>query len=167
MMSLPITAYDLAERFIGIREIPGSTDNPQVLAMLRLDAQWPLGDEVPWCSAFINYVCWLLRLPRSKSLMARSWLGVGTAIGFDEAKPGFDIVILRRLGTDQPGPDVLDAPGHVGFFSGFVNPEELEQVAILGGNQGDSVSVAMYGTHRILGIRRILPASRQILDLTV
>ena len=75
---MDITAYDLASRFIGIKEVRGSVSNPQILSMLRLDSSWPKGDEVPWCSAFVNYPAWLLRLPRSKSLRARSWLEVGT-----------------------------------------------------------------------------------------
>lgn len=66
------STFDIAQRFVGIAEIPGHKDSPQVLAMLRLDETWPENDEVPWCSAFLNYVAWLLRLPRSKSLRARS-----------------------------------------------------------------------------------------------
>jgi hypothetical protein len=71
---MEITTFDLAQRFVGISEGPASATKPQVLAMLRLDQKWPKGDDVPWCSAFINYIAWLLRLPRSKSLLARSWL---------------------------------------------------------------------------------------------
>ena len=40
-----ITAFDLAQRFVGVREIPGGEDNPHVLAMLRLDDGWPENDE--------------------------------------------------------------------------------------------------------------------------
>lgn len=141
---MKITPYDLAERFIGIREIPGAGDNPQILAMLRLDDAWPTHDEVPWCSAFVNYVAWLLRLPRSKSLSARSWLGVGKLITLSEARPGFDIVILWRGSPEG-------AAGHVGFFSGLGEGS----VALLGGNQGDSVSVAAYPLGRVLGVRRL------------
>lgn len=93
-----ITPYAIAERHIGMREIPGSDDNPAILNMLKLDSNWPENDEVPWCSAFVNYCCWLLRLPRSKSLMARSWLAVGKPIYLPDARPGFDIVILSRGG---------------------------------------------------------------------
>lgn len=147
-----ITAYDIAQRFIGIREVPGSQDNPAILAMLKLDASWPGNDEVPWCSAFVNYVAWLLRLPRSKSLRARSWLQVGTAITKSDATPGFDVVVLQRGGGSQPGPDVIDAPGHVGFFAGF---EPSGRIAVLGGNQSNSVSVATYAANRLLGLRRL------------
>ena len=141
-----ITPYDIALRFVGMKEIPGVGANPAVLAMLRLDDTWPEGDETPWCSAFVNYVAWLLRLPRSKSLAARSWLSVGDVIpatGLSSsyaAVRGFDVVILER-----------GAVGHVGFFSAF----EQDRVWLLGGNQGDAVSVASFDKQRILGVRRL------------
>ncbi len=150
MKKLEITAYDLAERFIGIAEVPGTASNPMVLAMLRLDDPWPSGDEVPWCSAFMNYVAWLLRLPRSKSLRARSWLLVGEAIPVEDAEVGFDVVILRS-NPAAPGPEVIEAPGHVAFFGGA----EGESVWLLGGNQGDRVNLQRFSQENILGIRRI------------
>jgi len=146
-----ITALEMAQRFVGLTEIPGRVDNPQILAMLRLDAEWPKNDEVPWCSAFLNYICWLLRLPRSKSLLARSWLSVGIPQTIDTAEPGFDTVILKRSGGRQPGPSDLTAPGHVGLFAGL----EGGKVLIVGGNQSDQVSTSPYYITRILGIRRL------------
>jgi len=149
---MKITAYDLAHRFLGLQEAPGAVDNPQVLAMLQLDQSWPEADSVPWCSAFVNYICWLLRLPRSRSLRARSWLLVGHTVAIEDARPGFDLVVLKRDGLSEPGPDVLKASGHVGFFAGC----EFEAVEVLGGNQGDAVSLRRYPTVRILGVRRLL-----------
>ncbi len=152
MDSIEITAYSLAQRFIGVDEVSGNSSNPLVLAMLKLDQNWPEGDHVPWCSAFVNYVTWLLRLPRSKSLRARSWLNVGSSISLDLASVGFDVVILKRGTGNQPGADVIDAPGHVGLFGGV----EGSKVLILGGNQSDSVNVSRYPANRILGIRRLV-----------
>lgn len=151
---MTITAYSLAERFIGTTEVPGVASNPLVLAMLRLDAQWPSGDDVPWCSGFANFVAWLLRLPRSKSLTARSWLMVGTPVPLSAARPGFDVVILKRGGGNQPGPEVLDAAGHVGFFAGI----EGKFVLVLGGNQGDRVSIERFPAASVLGVRRLAEA---------
>lgn len=148
---MEITAFDLAMRFVGVKELPGTVSNPLILAMLRLDANWPTDDEVPWCSAFPNFICWELRLPRSKNLGARSWLRVGRPISVDEAKPGFDVCILTR-GEVQPGPEVLNANGHVGFFARV----DSNFVWLLGGNQSDGVSVAAFNRERILGIRRLL-----------
>lgn len=150
MRAIEMTAFDMAQRFIGVKEVPGDRSNPAVLAMLKLDDDWPEGDDVPWCSAFANYVTWLLRLPRSKSLMARSWLKVGRAVN-EEPEVGFDVVILKRGGGSQPGADVTDAPGHVGFYAGMENGKVL----VLGGNQKDEVNIAAYPKSRVLGIRRL------------
>lgn len=148
---MEITAFDIAQRFVGIKEVGGSVDNPQILAMLKLDGDWPEHDEVPWCSAFVNYVAWLLRLPRSKSLRARSWLQVGRGISLNEADAEFDVVILKRGKDPQPGPEVTDAPGHVGFYAGQFG----HYVEILGGNQSDTVKISLYLKKSVLGIRRL------------
>jgi uncharacterized protein (TIGR02594 family) len=122
------------------------------MAMLKLDNDWPSHDEVPWCSGFVNYVCWLLRLPRSKDLRARSWLTVGQGIDFGDADTG-DIIVLKRGKGDQPGPDVIDAPGHVGFFAGYDDENQL--IEVLGGNQSDTVKISRYPRSRLLGVRRL------------
>jgi uncharacterized protein (TIGR02594 family) len=152
MNRIELSAFELAERFIGIKEVSGPTSNAAILAMLRLDDSWPESDEVPWCSAFMNYIAWLLRLPRSKSLAARSWLLVGASVALADAEVGFDVVVLKRGSGAQPGPEVIKAPGHVGFYAG----REGGKVVVLGGNQADSVCLARYPVQRILGIRRLL-----------
>lgn len=145
-----VTHFDLAQRFVGIREVGGNVDNPQIMAMLNLDMAWPSSDEVPWCSAFANYVCWLARLPRSKDLRARSWLTIGKGVPLDEAEPG-DIIVLQRGAGDQPGPEVIDAPGHVGFYAGRFG----EFIEVLGGNQSDTVKISRYPAKKLLGVRRL------------
>lgn len=151
MKKIEISAYEIAQRFVGIKEVSGSTANPQILAMLRLDQKWPGDDSVPWCSGFVNYVAWLLRLPRSKSLRARSWLTVGEVVSLEHAEAGFDLVIFKRGSGHQPGPDVIDAPGHVGFYAGI----DGSKILVLGGNQSDSVSISRYPKSRLLGVRRL------------
>lgn len=139
---MDITAFSLAKRFIGVKEVPGTQNNYQIMAMLDLDNKWPQLDEVPWCSAFINYIAWLLDLPRSKSLSARSWLTVGTEIKLEDAKMGNDVVVLSR-GTGEQG--------HVGLY---VSHDEY-RVMIIAGNQGDAVSIAAFDIDRVLGVRRL------------
>jgi uncharacterized protein (TIGR02594 family) len=153
-----VTPFDVAEVFIGEREVGGGLDNPLIMAMLRTDNQWPEHDEVPWCSAFVNFVCKLLRLPRSKSLLARSWLGVGRPVQLLEACVGFDIVVLKRGADPQPGPEDHSAPGHVGFYAGHASHTRHHvrgYVDVLGGNQGDTVKISRYKTSDILSIRRL------------
>lgn len=146
-----MTAFDLAERWVGVKELPGKgRSNPFILGMLQLDQSWPADDEVAWCSAFVNFICWQLRLTRSKNLAARSWLGVGQVLAADQAQVGFDLVILRQPGG--PGADVQKgAPGHVGFFAGHHD----SAVWILGGNQGNAVTVARFDPDLVIGYRRV------------
>lgn len=151
-MAIPV--YELAQRFVGeIKELPGPEQNHPfivwALSLVGFGAKTP--DEVPWCSAFVNAVHWICRLPRSKSAMARSWLAVGTDCPLAEALPG-DVVVLRRGDGVQPGYEVLDAPGHVGFFAGQTRPDYL---LVLGGNQGNAVSVQGFPVSQVLSIRRV------------
>ena len=155
---LGVTAYSIAERFLGTTEMQGRLSNPQILAMLQLDNNWPKDDATPWCSAFCSYICWLIGLPRSKKLRARSWLNVGRPVSLDEAERGFDAVILSR-GRNAPDWTVIDAPGHVGLYSepGLYSGNSLMRVKLLGGNQDDSVSIKSYPVSRVIGVRRLLP----------
>ena len=152
MKKLEVTAVDIAKRFIGVKEINGVLDNPMILAMLQLDQSWPQNDETPWCSAFVNYICWLLGLPRSMSLAARSWLLVGKEIKCrQDVSIGFDVIILNRGDGEQPDATVINAPGHVGFFDGFMSGK----IRLLAGNQNNQVNVTEFSMDRILGIRRL------------
>lgn len=146
-----MTPAAIAKRFVGTEEVAGSVHNPQILAMLKLVDQSVSSDETPWCSAFVNYVAWLLGCERSNSLSARSWLNVGKPVDPSEAMMGFHVVVLKRGTGDQPGPSVLNAPGHVGFFYGF----DRDSVLVLGGNQGNKVTLSTFPRSRILGIREI------------
>lgn len=153
-MSAPIyvTPFALAARFMGVKETPGHVHNPAIVAMLDLCDPAVQDDETPWCSAFVSYACWLLGVQRSRSLSARSWLEIGRSIRLEEARPGFDVIVLSR-GENPPPAAVLKAPGHVGFFAGSLTSRGTVQV--LGGNQGNSVSIAEFPVGRILGVRRL------------
>lgn len=145
-----VTLYDLAQRFVGLREESGPRNNGFIVwahSLCGLDA----ADEVPWCSAFVNALAWMLDLPRSKSSAARSWLTVGTPISLSAANLGYDVVIFKRGAEPQPGPEVLKAPGHVALFCAV----EGDQVLVLGGNQGDAVSISRYPVANVLGVRRL------------
>lgn len=148
--------YAQAQRFVGeVREIPGANHHsPFIQWCFECCGYGPeTPDEVPWCSAFVNRIAWMLRKPRSKSAAARSWLTVGVPVPLHEAELG-DVVILKRGGGEQPGPEVTKgAPGHVGFFAG--QNMTAGKVLILGGNQSDGVTVASFPSELILGIRRI------------
>ncbi len=141
-----MTAFELAQRFVGeVKEQPGAVHSPFIQWCHESCGFGPeTADEVPWCSSFANRIAWLLRLPRSKSAAARSWLTVGRPITLDEATPGSDVVILSR--GEPPS-------GHVGFFAGLDVPGN--RVHLLGGNQSDSVTVQSFPLDRVIGVRRL------------
>ena len=143
------TALDCARQYLGMREVPGHKANPAILAMLQLDMKWPEDDATPWCSGFVNWVAFNMGLERTKSLRARSWLFIGEDTQPEDAN-GNTVVILSR-GRWAPGPEVLEAPGHVGFVADVTG----ERVLVLGGNQSDKVSERWYPRHRVLGFRKL------------
>lgn len=142
-----MTPFDLAMRLVGeIRELPGAEHHPYIqwgFLLCGLGVNTP--DEVPWCSAGLQPIFWLLRRPRSKSAAARSWLGIGAGIDLREAMPDADVVVLTR-GTNP-------AQGHVGLYAGIDHLQNL--VDVLGFNQGNGVSVAKFRQDDVLGVRRV------------
>lgn len=94
-----------------------------------------------WCAAFVNATLQKAGQKGTGSNMARSFMDWGQAV--DKPQRG-DIAVFSR--GDANGPY-----GHVGFFEGY-NPDGT--IRVLGGNQGDAVSVASYSPDRLLGFRR-------------
>lgn len=133
----------LAEK--GVREFPGRyNNNPEILKYANDSGLYSDGtDELPWCSAFMNWVAVKSDLERSKKSNARSWLDIGLEI--DEPVKG-DIAIFWR-GTRSGW------QGHVGIFWEYTPSEKY--INVLGGNQSNSVNIARYAIQRLLGFRRL------------
>jgi uncharacterized protein (TIGR02594 family) len=132
----------------GVREVPGPSANPRIVDYHRATSLKATSDEVPWCASF---VCWCLEaagVASTRSAAARSYLSWGVGVSVDHPPVG-SVVVLSR-GATAAGPDVVDAPGHVGFCWSFLSPSG---VVLLGGNQGDQVSLVVYPRSRVLGIR--------------
>ena len=146
------SAYLVARTYLGTEEGEGRDNNSAIVGWLREVAPWATGDEIAWCSVFVHHVARVLSLQRAKSLRARSWLAIGTPVELADARPEEDVVSLRRGRGLQPGPEVIDAPGHVGFFAGRVPG----QVTVLCGNQSDSVTHARFPVDQVLGVRRLV-----------
>jgi uncharacterized protein (TIGR02594 family) len=148
------SAYLVAKTYLGVEEIAGRDSNAAVVSWLREIAPWASGDEIPWCSAFATHIAKHLGLPYPKGalgLRARAWLAIGAPIQLSDARAEEDVVILKRGRGNQPGPETIDWPGHVGFYAGHTPGE----VHVLGGNQGDAVTLARFPSGDVLGVRRL------------
>ena len=148
-----VTLFDIASAFIGERERIGAEDNPWIRWCHSKTSGGESPDEIAWCSSAVNGCCHILNLPRSKSKAARSWLAVGRRVPTQEARQGYDVVVLKRGPDPQPGADVMAAQGHVGLFSRWLDGGA--RVEILGGNQGNAMSRARFNADRILAVQRL------------
>lgn len=133
--------FELASGEIGTAEVRGG-ENPRIIEYHAETSLRATEDEVSWCSAF---VCWAFErsgIPSTRSAAARSWLQWGSETSRPEVG---DVVVLWRESPDS-------WKGHAGFFVGFDG--DGDSVRVLGGNQGDAVSVATFPRSRILGFRK-------------
>lgn len=97
--------------------------------------------QTAWCAAFVNASLGQAGMQGTGSNLARSFMDWGEATTSPQAG---DIAVFSR--GDPNG-----QYGHVGFFEGY-NPDG--SIRVLGGNQGDAVSVSSYSPDRLLGFRR-------------
>lgn len=147
-----LTPSELAQSFIGEREAPGERDNPLIVYLLQRLDRSVTHDEIAWCSAFVAFIAHLcgIRYP-TVTLAARSWLTAGRPIPLHAAsETEFDVVIFKRGAGPQPGPDVIQAPGHVGIYQ----RQDEQFVWVCGGNQANGVCVARFPIEHVLGVRR-------------
>ena len=117
---------------IGVEEIPGHGSNSRILDY-RTIAKTPSrmdDDDLPWCAIFVNAALEANGLPGSRSARARSFESDPNFEALDDPTLGCIVTFWR--GTKGGG------LGHVGFYRG----ETDTHIYVLGGNQGDSVSVA-------------------------
>lgn len=119
---------DEGRRWLGVQEIPGAMHEPKIQAWLRELRAWWTDDETPWCGVFAAHCLRTVGVGLPKHwYRAKAWATWG--IDLDEQLVGCVAVFERKGG------------GHVGFVVGKVGPDHL---AILGGNQGNQVSIAAF-----------------------
>ncbi|MCH9806774.1 MAG: TIGR02594 family protein [Alphaproteobacteria bacterium] len=128
-----------AWRELGQSEVAGSRHNPRITAYFKeLGHEKHARDEVAWCAAFVGACLERSGHKSTRSLMARSYATHGTAL--DNERLGC-LAVLKR--GNNP------AFGHVGFVVGW----SKERLWLLGGNQGDAVSVTSYPRSRLVALR--------------
>ena len=130
----------IAKDEIGVHETPGPASTERIIEYNSTTTLKATSDEVPWCSAFVNWCIIQAGLEGTNSAAAVSWLKWGRKADIKNAKSG-DVVIFQ-WGNGKH---------HVGFYVEKVG----SLIKCLGGNQSDQVKYSWYLKLYILGIRTI------------
>lgn len=132
-------------KYLGLAEIPGkATHNKTLLQWLKdmgrystESRAWWADDETPWCGLFVGRL-----LGGSGRFVVKNWFRASawndptTMIRLH--KPAYGcIVTFTRAGG-----------GHVGFV---VGKDKAGNLLVLGGNQGNRVSIAAFAPARVTG----------------
>lgn len=128
---------DIARPLTGLHEIPGQQHAPEILAMWRAIKRSGIqSDEVPWCAAFVGACLERAGIRSSRFESAASYLTWGVRL--DGPAHGCIVVFSREGG------------GHVGFV---VGQQPDGKLLVLGGNQGDAVTIKAFDRARVTGYR--------------
>jgi uncharacterized protein (TIGR02594 family) len=128
-----------AVELYGTTETVGTKNNPVIMGWAKevdLDKVY-VADSIPWCGLFIaTIIKRAQREPVKDPLYALNWNNFGVKI----SQPMLgDILTFTRKGG-----------GHVGLYVG----EDVAAYHVLGGNQGDKVSIVRIAKDRISQVRR-------------
>lgn len=138
----------IATSQLDTEEIKGKENNDIIVRYAKESGIQTINDdETPWCSTFVNWCAKKAGLPYSGKANARSWVQVGKKV--TDPQPG-DIVVFWRE-------SIHSWKGHVGIFFGY--NADASKVFCLGGNQSDKVSIAAYGTDKVLSFQRLSSSS--------
>lgn len=134
-------------QYMGIREVPGKGSNPAIIDMakgLGIEKIYT-DDDISWCALFINH---LIRITGKPALVvgkdpynylrAKFMQNWGNPVKSGEEQLG-DVLIFDREGG-----------GHTALYIG----ETGSTFFVLGGNQGNTVSIVEIPKSRLLGARR-------------
>lgn len=120
--------------YIDLAEIPGPKHSPVIQSWLHKLRAWWSDDETPWCGVFVAHCIEASGFALPKYWMrARAWADWGTRLA--APVPGC-IAVFERAGG-----------GHVGFVVGRTSADRL---MVLGGNQGNQVSIAQFNRARVI-----------------
>ena len=121
-----------ARRHVDVAEVPGPRHNPVIQSWLHKLRAWWNDDETPWCGVFVAACMDTAGIALPKYWMrAKAWADWGSRLS---APVAGCIVVFERQGG-----------GHVGFVVGRTAKGNL---MVLGGNQGNRVSIAPFDRAR-------------------
>lgn len=132
-----------ALKWYGESPIAGPAANPTILEMLA-STSYPKGttDEVPWCSAFLNWIGEKVGMKVTGSAAAFSWASWGMVA----ANPVLgDVVVLGWV-------DKMGQHYHVGLYI----RETPDDIWILAGNSNDTVNISLWKKKDVIAIRCLI-----------
>lgn len=130
-----------ARSLIGVREIPGSRHSSAIMGWIKGLGSRKLGitvkdDETPWCGTFAAHVMDHVGItPPPIAVRASAWSEWGR--GLLNPRVGCILTFTRQGG------------GHVGFYVG----QDDTHLHVLGGNQGNAVSITRIAKDRLSAMR--------------
>lgn len=127
-----------AASYLGLKEIKGARHAPEITKMLaELGLPWS-DDETPWCAVFCSAM--LKRAKRGYPKQSPAWARSFDKNGMKLTKPAFGATATKaRKGGG----------GHVYFIVGIT---ENGMIVGLGGNQSDSVNLALFRPSEVTSI---------------
>jgi uncharacterized protein (TIGR02594 family) len=138
---------EIAEKEIGQKEIRGE-ENPRIIEYHSTTTLKAKEDEVPWCSAFVNWCIVQAGIIGTNSAAAKSWLSWGEEI--DVPVPGCICVIHKKVkGEDK------NTGSSSGYHVAFYRREDANRIWLLGGNQGNQVKETSFSflNYEVCGYR--------------
>lgn len=129
-----------AVKLFGTKELSGKENNPVILAWAQEIGGWVASfykdDGTPWCGLFVGLCAQRAGIPFGQKLLgAKNWENWGSPVKYPMLG---DVLIFTREGG-----------GHVGLYV----CEDKEAYHVLGGNQGDAVSIARIAKERLYAAR--------------
>lgn len=132
MISVALDDYGITET-----DGPKNTDAIMAWAIETGLRQSYTADSVPWCGLFMAHVAKKAgKVAPNKPLWALNWAKFGVEGGQPELG---DVLVFTRKGG-----------GHVGLYIG----EDNDSYHVLGGNQGDKVSIVCIDKERLYAVRQ-------------
>lgn len=134
-----------ARDLVGLREIKGAQHEPKILQLWEFAGMSHVrDDETAWCAAFVGGTLEMAGIRCSRKPNARSYMdwGIDVLQNGALAMPLGCVAVLSRPPSEWQG--------HVGYPVGLTDDGFI---AILGGNQSDSVSIAKFQPGRVIAAR--------------
>jgi uncharacterized protein (TIGR02594 family) len=139
---MPEKYLHIAQQELGVHETAGAEATARIIEYDKCTSLKACSDEVPWCSAFANWVVVGAGDRGTNSAAARSWLDWGRPI--PDPVAGCIVVVDRK---DPNNPNAA----HVTFY--VKDNGDGATFTALGGNQGDAVKYSNYRYDKVLGYR--------------